>query len=216
MIATKPNGEPYRGLLVDVFVTQGHRRDRTCRVDRDARLNGSDGGTSVDCRIDRADPRTNSEGVVEIGLAHSPIAERDRVYVWVGPLGREFAQLDIPDQVWAELEWLDIPNRLTIEDSVDEKFGTFVQIKARLLGENVARQRLILLVLRQGVTVHTRVDTTSFNGRATFTYLGPPDPSSRNDSALMEVLRVFWDRNGNGVHDGPAELSDESTATWDD
>ena len=214
--ATKPNGDPYRGLLVDVFLTQGHRHDGSCLVDRDARVNGADGGTSVDCLIDKADPRTDSEGEVRVGLAHSPIAERDRLFAWTGPPGQEYDEEDVPDQVWADLEWLGVPARVQIDDAVDERFGTFVEIKARLLGENVARQRMIMLVIRQGVTVHTRVSGTSFKGEARFTYLGPSDPSSRNDPELVEVIRVFWDRNGNGVHDGPAEVFAETTATWDD
>ena len=34
--ATKPNGDPYPGLFVDVFVSQGLQDDGSCRVDRDA------------------------------------------------------------------------------------------------------------------------------------------------------------------------------------
>ena len=214
--ATKPNGDPYAGLFVDVFVSQGLRHDGSCRVDPDARVNGADGGTSVDCRIDKADPRTDSAGEVEIGLAHSPIAERDRVFAWTGPLGQEYDEQDIHDQVWADLEWLAVPSGVQIDDAIDEKFGTYVEIEARLLGDNVAGQRMIMLVIRQGVTVHTRVAGTSLRGVARFTYLGPRDPSVNNDPELVEVIRVFWDRNGNGVHDGPAELFDDTTATWDD
>lgn len=214
--ATRPDGDPYRGLLVDVFVSQGHWGDGTCLVDRDARVNGADGGTSVDCTIDKADPKTDHRGEVRVGLAHSPVAERDRVFAWVGPLGQEYEEEKIRDQVWADLEWLEIPNRVSIEDEVDQEFGTLARIKARLMGENQARQRLIMLVVRQGVTVHTRAATTSFNGQARFGYRGPPDPSVNNDPELVDVIRVFWDRNGNGVYDGPAELSDETTATWDD
>ena len=73
-----------------------------------------------------------------------------------------------------------------------------------------------MLVIRQGVTVHSRGATTSHRGLARFTFRGPPDPSANNDPELVDVIRVFWDRNGNGVHDGPAELFDETTATWDD
>jgi len=214
--ATKPNGDPYTGLFVDVFVSQGLQHDGSCLVDPDARVNGADGGTSVDCRIDKADPRTDSAGEVEIGLAHSPIAQRDRVFAWTGPLGQEYHEQDVPDQVWVDLEWLAVPSGVQIEDAVDEKFGTYVEIEARLLGDNVAGQRMIMLVIRRGVTVHTHVAGTSLGGVARFTYVGPRDPSTNNDPELVEVIRVFWDRNGNGIHDGPSELFDETTATWDD
>ena len=100
-------------------------------------MNGTDGGTSVDCRIDRADPRTDSAGEVEVGLAHSPIAERNRVFAWTGSLGQEYDRETVADQVWAGLEWLAVPSEVRIKESIDEEFGTFVQIEARLLGENV-------------------------------------------------------------------------------
>lgn len=214
--ATKPNGDPYPGLFVDLFVSQGLQHDGSCRIDHDARVNGTDGGTSVDCRIDKADPRTDSAGEVEIGLAHSPIAERNRVFAWTGPLGQEYDRDDVPDQVWTGLEWLAVPSEVRIKDAVDEEFGTFVEIEARLLGDNVARQRMIMMVIRQGATVHTHVAHTSLRGVVRFTYLGPRDLSAKNDPEIVDVIRVFWDRNGNGVHDGPAELFDETTATWDD
>ena len=213
--ATKPDGDPYRGLLVDVFVSQGHRYDGSCRVDPDARVNGGDGGTSADCRIDQADPRTDSRGEVRVGLAHAPVPETDRVFAWVGRMGQDYDD-GLSDQVWADLVWVASPNRVEIGDAVDDEYGTLVEITARLFGENAGRQRLVLVVLRQGAPVHTRAATTSFRGKVSFTYRGPPDPSTNNDDELVEVVRVFWDRNRNGVHDGPAEIFDETTATWDD
>ena len=212
---TKPNGDPYPGLFVDLFVSRSHGPGGTCLVDPDARVNGTDGGTSVNCRIDRADPRTDSAGEVEIGLAHSPVAERDRVFAWTGPLGQDYHE-DLPDQVRTSIEWLGVPHRVVITDSLEGKFGERVVVRARLLGQNPGGQRLVLLVERDGAVVYTRDATTSLSGLASFFYRGPPDLSHNNDDELVEVLRVFWDRNRNGVHDGPAEFSDESTVTWDD
>ena len=31
---------------------------------------------------------------------------------------------------------------------------------------------------------------------------------------VTETVLVFWDRNGNGVHDGPAELSAQTSLIW--
>ena len=42
--ASKPDGSPYAGLLIDVFADQGWR-NRSCNLDFDARLNGGDAGT---------------------------------------------------------------------------------------------------------------------------------------------------------------------------
>ena len=155
--ATKPDGSPYRGLLVDMFVSGfGHRYDGTCFLDSDARLYGVDAGTSVDCTIDRADPRTNYLGQIKASVAHGPRAQTDRIYAWIGELGQEFLETR-PHQAWVEIEWTDVPDRIEIDGPIEARY-----------------------------------------------------------EELVEIIKVYWDRNGNWVHDGPAEISDETTITWDD
>ena len=214
---TKPNGDPYPGVLVDVFVSQGLRWDGGCIVDGDARVSGGDGGTSIDCRIDRADPLTYSRGKVQVGLAHAPVPETDWVYAWTGPLGQEYNE-EVPDQAWTELVWHAGPNQVEIEPFKDEqRYGRLIEVKAHLLGSRVEGQRMILVVSRQGIPVYTRGGFTAFDGGIDFNYRGPRDPSSTVDNEeLAETVMVFWDRNENGVHDGPAELSAEITVIWDD
>ena len=213
---TKPNGDPYPGVLVDVFASQALLAGGRCQVDRDSRLNGGDGGTSEDCRIDRADPRTDSNGRVRVGLAHSPIAEAVRIYAWTGSAGQEYREA-VPDQVWAEITWFAGPNRVEVDELKDKDFGTIVTVTARLVGQGAAGQRMIMEVIRQGATVYTRVASASFDGGVRFAYRGPRDPSSaNNDPEVVDTIKVFWDRNRNGVHDGPAELSAETTMVWDD
>lgn len=213
--ATTPAGKPYPGLLVDLFVTNGHGPDGTCRVDTDARLNAGDGATSADCRIDRADPRTDSRGQVSIGFTHGPAPETDRVYAWVGHSGQVYHE-DLPVQVWAQVEWQEGPSRIDAGNAVTAKFGDVVRIEASLSGRNLGNRLLVMTVLQQGTVVLTRAATTSYYGKAGFFYVGPPDPSQNNDDPQVDVIRIFWDRNGNGVHDGPAEPLDETTVTWDD
>ena len=213
--ATTPAGEPYPGLLIDLFVTTGHGPDGTCRVDSDARLNAGDGGTSVDCRIDRADPRTDSLGQVSIGFTHGPAPETDRLYAWVGRHGQVYHE-DLPFQVWAEVEWLEGPSRIDAGNALTAKFGEVVRIQAGLYGRNLGNRLLVMTVYQEGTLVLTRAATTSYYGKAGFFYVGPPDPSQNNDDPQVDVIRIFWDRNGNGVHDGPAEPLDETTVTWDD
>ena len=213
--ATTPAGEPYPGLLVDVFVTTGHGSDGACRVDTNARLNAGDGGTSVDCRIDRADPRTDSLGEVRIGFTHGAVPETDRIYAWVGHNGQDYHE-DLPFQVWAEVQWLEGPGRLEVGSALTAKFGEVVAIEARLYGRNLGNRRLVMTVLQHGSLVQTQTATTSYYGRARFVYVGPPDPSDDSDDPQVDLIRIFWDRNGNGVHDGPAEPLDETTVTWED
>ena len=214
---TKPNGDPYPGLLLDVFVSPFLYHDGRCIVDGDARINGGDGGTSSDCRIDRADPRTDSDGKVRVGLAHAPVPETDRIYAWVGRIGQEYVET-VPDQVWADLVWYAGPNRVHIDEIEDEQeFGTRIDIKSRLFGDNIGGQRLIMVVFRQGAPVYTQGSTTAYDGGARFSYIGPRDPSAAdNNPEQTEKIKVFWDRNGNGAHDGPAELFSEITVIWDD
>ncbi len=213
---TTPGGDPYPGLLVDVFASQDLLPGGVCLVNSDTRVNGGDGGTSDDCRIDRADPRTDSQGRVRIGLSHSPIAESERIYAWTGLMGQEYRE-PVPDQVWADLTWFAGPNRVEINEPKEAKFGEFITITARLAGAGAQGERMVMVVLRQEAAVYTRVSTASFDGGVRFNYKGPRDPSAAdNDPELMETIKVFWDRNRNGVHDGPAELSAETTMIWDD
>ena len=214
--ATKPDGSPYRGLLVDMFVSgYGHRYDGTCFLDSDARLYGVDAGTSVDCTIDRADPRTNYLGQIKASVAHGPRAETDRIYAWIGEIGQEFLETR-PNQAWVEIEWTDVPDRIEIDGPIEARYEELVEVEVRLIGSNRGKRRLVMMVIRDGITVHTVSRTTPYSGRVDFVYDGPDDPSSNNDDELVEIIKVYWDRNGNWVHDGPAEISDETTVTWDD
>lgn len=86
----------------------------------------------------------------------------------------------------------------------------------RLVGSNRGGRKLVMMVIRDGITVYTVWRTTPYSGRVSFGYVGPDDPSSNNDGELVEIIKVFWDRNDNWIHDGPAEISDETTVTWDD
>jgi hypothetical protein len=214
--ATRPDGSPYRGLLVDMFVSGfGHRYDGTCFLVTDARLYGVDAGTAEDCVIDRADPRTNYLGQIKASVAHGPRAATGRIYAWVGELGQEFRETR-PHQVWVEVEWTDVPDRVEIDGPIEARYGEVVEVEVRLIGSNRGRRQLVMMVIRDGVTVHRVTRTTPYSGRVDFVYVGPDDPSSNNDDELVEVIKVFWDRNGNWIHDGPAEISDETTVTWDD
>ena len=193
--ATRPDGSPYRGLLVDMFVSgYGHRYD----------------GTADDCVIDRADPRTNYLGQIQASLAHGPRAATSRIYAWVGELGQEFRETR-PHQVWVEVEWTDVPDRVEIDGPIEARYEEVVEVEVRLIGPNRGLRRLVMMVIRDGVTVHRVTRTTSYSGRVDFVYVGPDDPSSNNDDELVEVIKVFWDRNGtrrrDQVHPGGAGLA---------
>ena len=211
--ASKPNGDPYPGLLVDVFVIQAGSDPSACWLDAGAQVNGIDAGTSVDCRIDRADPRTDSSGRVVVGLTHSPGSAIDDVYAWTGDEGEVFNAARVRSKASAPLRWQAPPTQIEVkapESSI--QFGKTVAVTARLLGSRLGNQLLVMTVTRDGVVVHTAQAPASGSRIARFSYVGP-NPGSQFGSIADEV-KVFWDRNRNGVHDGPAELSGERIVTW--
>lgn len=163
--ATKPNGSPYRGLLVDIFVSGiGHRYDGTCFLVTDARLYGVDAGTSVDCVIDRADPRTNYLGQIKASLAHGPRPGTNRIYAWVGDLGQEFRETR-PHQVSVQVVWADVPDRVEIDGPIDARYEEVVEVEVRLVGSHRGGRQLVMMVIRDGVTVHTVSRTHRTAGR---------------------------------------------------
>ena len=214
IVASKPNGDPYPGLLVDVFVVQTGSDPNRCPLDPGARVNGIDAGTSEDCRIDRADPRTDSSGRVVVGLAHSPGLAVDTVYAWAGPEGEVFDAARVRNEVSAQIRWEPAPTQLEVnapENAVS--FGQTAAVTARLRGSRLANQLLVMTVTRDGVAVRTAVAPVSRAARADFSYVGPT--ANRGQiGAVVDSVKVFWDRNRNGIHDGPAELSGETTVTW--
>lgn len=211
--ASKPNGDPYPGLLVDVFVIEDETDPSSCLLDPGARINGLDAGTSVDCRIDRADPRTDSSGRVVVDLAHSPAWVIDTVYAWTGDEGEAFDAVRVRNQASASLRWQAPPTQIEVKAPEGPvQFGKTALVTARLMGSRLGNQLLVMTVTRDGVVVYTAGAPASGSRVARFSYVGP-NPGSLFGSITDEV-KVFWDRNRNGVHDGPAELSGERTVTW--
>ena len=214
IVASKPNGDPYPGLLVDVFVVQTGSDPNRCPLDPGARVNGIDAGTSEDCRMDRADPRTDSSGRVVVGLAHSPGLAVDTVYAWAGAEGEAFDATRVRNEVSAQIRWEPTPTQLEVSAPEGAlQYGQTAAVTARLKGSRLGNQLLVMTVTRDGVAVRTAVAPVSRTARADFSYVGPT-LSSGQFGSVVDSVKVFWDRNRNGIHDGPAELSGETTVTW--
>lgn len=211
--ARKPSGDPYPGLLVDVFAVERLYGDGLCRLDAEAKINGIDPGTSLDCQIDRADPRTDSSGKAVVGLSHSPTPTINTLYVWTGEEGEVFNANRVNNEASAPVVWRAAPSELEVSAPAGAKYDKEVRVTARLRGSTLSRQRIVLQVIRDGLAVFTREDVVSGIQTAAFTYTGPSKPVNivRN---IIDTIRVFWDRNGNGLHDGPAELSHERPLVW--
>ena len=215
--ATKPDGAPYAGLLIDVFAAYGVSFGGACNLDDGAHVNGGDAGTSQDCRIDGGDPRTDMTGEARVGLAHSPRPVVLWVYAWVGAQGQEFDNDEVRIQARAKIGWHSQPSAVRISDPARTVFGRPVTVEVRLVGRNVANRRMVLVAGADNGPVRTLlVRTTSFAGRASFELPGLVDPAEAHQRGLpvAETVLVFWDRNGNSVHDGPAELSAQTVLTW--
>ena len=210
--ASKPNGDPYPGLLVDVFAVQSDTDPSGCLLDPGARINGLDAGTSVDCRIDPADPRTDSSGRVVVGLAHSPVWVTDTVYAWTGDEGEAFDAVRVRSQASASLRWQAPPTQIEVKAPEGPvQYGKTASITARLMGSRLGNQLLVMTVTRDGVVVYSAGAPASGSRIARFSYTAPNPGGGRSTT---DEVKVFWDRNRNGVHDGPAELSGERTVTW--
>lgn len=216
VIATKPNGQPYPGLLIDLFSTQGLAADGTCLIDVDAALNGGDAATSLDCRIDAADPLTNSDGKVSVGLAHTATAETDTIWAWTGAAGQVFDSDLVAERVSATLLWTPTADGLVLPSQQNLVFGRPVSVAAQLTGAALSGQTMRFAVLRNGATILTSAVITNSAGTATLAYTGPPDPTAADDPPVLDTVMAFWDRNGNGIDDGAAEFEAETAVEWDE
>lgn len=214
----RPDGRPFPGVLVDIFVTQGLAADGTCALDVDAILNAVDAGSSQDCRIDRADPLTNSEGRVTVGLAHSGTAETDIVLAWVGSEGQVFDADLVTDRASTSVTWAPAATGLFLTPGQVRPFGTTATVVAQLsgTGSSVAGQTIRFQVTRNGVPLLSQQATTAAGGAAALLLSGPADPGAGDDPSVSDAVVAFWDRNGNGIDDGAAEYDAVTTVTWDE
>ncbi|MCQ3813431.1 MAG: S-layer homology domain-containing protein [Acidimicrobiia bacterium] len=217
--ALKPDGSPYPGLLIDLFADFGWRLDHLCNLDPEARVNGADAGTSEDCEIDIGDPRTNANGEVTVGLTHNihnPEVVLNRIYAWTGRLGEQFHNTEVPIQVSKRFEWEPIPTQITTTEPINVAFGVGVSVVAQLVGPNSAGQRMVMMSRSGGVLRVIRVEYTNENGSVSFGLpgLAKPNRTSSRYDIVDEEIQIFWDRNSNSKHDGPAELSTSTTLYW--
>ena len=218
--ASKPDGSPYSGLLIDVFADHGWRHGTACNLDFDARVNGGDAGTSQNCRIDIGDPRTGSDGEVTVGLAHSsghsPESATNWIYAWVGTLGQEFNEREVRTEVKRRIQWQPAPSSVTTIEPVGITYGHGISIAANLVGPNSAGQRMILVASHNDLIRVIRIETTDDDGSVAFNVPGRAVPTNDRygPTPIDETILVYWDRNANSVHDGPAELSARTTLYW--
>ncbi len=213
--ASKPNGDPFPGVLIDAFVADAIASDGSCRLDFDASVNGGDPATSEDCVIDIGDPRSNSDGEVTIGLAHAHVAETDSIYVWAGDLLEFFDAGAVRTWASTDLVWLAAPSELILTGPEAAALGGTASFGARLVGAG-AGESVHFEVERNGMALFTHVAVTGSNGSVGWSYRGPADPSVDDDPPVVDAVTAFWDRNGNGSYDGPAEFRAVRTITWDD
>ena len=215
--AMKPNGEPYRGLQIDIFAAVGLTASGACRLDPGARVNGGDAGTSHNCRIDRGDPRSDASGVVRFGLAHSQESAYNRVHAWAGARGDVFDADDVMVRAETAIVWKPPPTGVAVNAPQQAVFGRKVVVRVRLTGPGADGKRMVLILgTADGTAREVLTETTGGDGRAEFSLPGRADPSDGREPEVTQVERllVFWDRNGNSVHDGPAELSAVSEIAW--
>lgn len=221
--ASKPDGSPYTGLLIDVFADYGWRNDGACNLDTAAQLNGGDGGTSENCRIDVGDPRTDSNGEVTVGLAHNAESAANWIFAWTGTLGQVFDENEVTNEVKQKIDWQASPTSVTVTDPFglvnEQHFTVYDQnfsFVARLVGPNSAQQPMVLVASVDDLVRVTRYGITNNDGEVAFSLPGLPAPSDDISRRRIteETIFVYWDRNANYIYDGPAELSASTTIYW--
>jgi hypothetical protein len=104
---------------------------------------------------------------------------------------------------------------------VTARFATQATIRVKLVdgtGATVplAGQRVVLRITRGASQIQAVTITTGSDGSATFSYVGPPDPSGGDDAVVTDSVTFFWDKDADGNDDGAAEFNGTSTVTWDD
>ena len=212
-------GKPVAGRVVDVFVGT-FNSNGTCALDANAKVGGGNAGTGTDCTIDGNDPKTNSQGVATTSISHAAVLETDTVVAWIGESGETFDADEVRTKTTALLTWAPAPTALTLED-VTVRYGTTATVAATFRDGSaravpLAGQRVVFTVSRDGVPVLKQTVLSDTTGKASFSYVGPADPSSGSDPAEIDTVKAFWDKDGDGIDDGAAELDGTATVTWDD
>ncbi|MGH8924044.1 MAG: S-layer homology domain-containing protein, partial [Acidimicrobiia bacterium] len=216
-----PDSSPASGRRVDVFVASSIDSGGRCVLDSDADINGGDAATGTNCVIDNDDPLTNSQGVVTVNLDHDDTTETDTIYAWVGETGETFDGQDVSGEVNVQLIWGPTPTGLNLPASLNFAFATNASVKAQLTGTGgasvaLANQNIRFVVRRGNTTVLSQTVTTTSDGSATLVYLGPNDPTSGDDQAIVDNVTAFWDRDRDNQDDGGSEFDDTGTVTWDE
>ena len=215
-----PTGVPVVGRLVDVFVGTLDSSGR-CVLDADVKIGSGDAGTSTNCKIDKDDPKTNSSGRVTVVLTHNSTIETDRVFAWIGATDQTFDSDVVSLYSYADVIWTAQPAAIVVPAQT-VKFGTTTTVTGWLIdsqGKIVTSpgMKVVATVARGGSQIISHSLTTGVDGTFSFSYTGPSDPDADNPSAaIVDVVKAFWDKDGDGVDDGAAEFDVTSSVTWDD
>ncbi len=215
-----PAGLPVVGRSVDVFVGTLDSNGR-CVLSPNAKLGGGDAGTSSNCRIDSGDPKTNSSGKVTLTLTHNSVQEKNVVFAWIGRSDQVFDADEVAHVAKVEVNWTGVPTGLVVPSQL-VRFGSRVTVSGWLAdaqGNVVAAsgQTMVVTVQRGNTQIISHTLQTGSDGKFSFSYTGPSDPNPNQDnSPVVDTVKAFWDKNGNGKDDGSAEFDVTSTITWDD
>ena len=215
-----PTGAPVVGRLLDVFVGTLDSSGR-CVLDADVKIGSGDAGTSTNCRIDKSDPKTSSSGKVTLVLTHNGTIETDRVFAWIGATDQTFDSDVVSLYSFADVIWTAQPAAIVVPAKV-VKFGTSTTVTGWLVdasGDVVAApgMKVVVTVSRGSSQIIAQSLVTGVDGRFSFSYTGPSDPDTGAASdPVVDVVKAFWDKDGDGVDDGAAEFDVTSSVTWDD
>ncbi len=215
-----PTGKAVVGRLVDVFVGSLDSQGR-CVLDTDTSIGTGNAGTSTDCKVDNNDPKTDANGQVKLVLSHTNVMETTRVFAWIGTTDQTFNSNTVSLVGFADVVWSAAPAAIVVPEQI-VKFGTKATVVGWLADSagNVVTapgMKVVVTVSRGGSQIIAHSLVTGTDGKFSFSYTGPSDPNTNAPNpAVVDTVKAFWDKNGDGKDNGAAEFDVTSTISWDD
>lgn len=223
------SGTAVSGVPIDIFVVRDASPFTSGACSRAIQALPNSTGTDP-CKIDDADPVTDSAGKVSFSWAGT-LEETQRVIAWTGVDGTTYSSTASLTQGAATMTWYGAAGGLAISPATKtNRFaGTHTATSQLVDGDGdplaVSGLNVIWQVFRGGsdagvtctggTAVEVQTVATDATGKSTFSYTGPPDPSVAFGNTTTDCVFSFYDRTGSGIRES-SEPADAVLVNWGD